>query len=168
MSVRPHAGATLETIGCAVITVSDTRTEDDDESGGVVRELLEEAGHPVQSYVIVPDDPIAIRTALGGALERDDILAVVVNGGTGIAPRDITIESLANLWVKELPGFGELFRMLSFEEIGAAAFLSRATAGVVAGKFVAVLPGSPAACRLGVERLIVPELGHVGALLGAS
>jgi molybdenum cofactor biosynthesis protein B len=168
MGVRPHTGVTLETIGCAIITVSDTRTEDDDESGWVVRELLEDAGHPVQSYAIVPDDPIAIRTAVGGALERDDVLAVVVNGGTGIAPRDITIESLAKLWVKELPGFGELFRMLSFEEIGAAAFLSRATAGVVAGKFVAVLPGSPAACRLGMERLIVPELGHVGALLGAS
>jgi molybdenum cofactor biosynthesis protein B len=147
--------------------VSDTRTEDDDESGGIVRELLEDAGHPVQSYSIVPDDPIAIRTAVSSAVERDDVFAVVVNGGTGIAPRDVTIESIANLWVKELAGFGELFRMLSFEEIGASAFLSRATAGVVAGKFVAVLPGSPAACRLGMERLIVPELGHVAVLLGA-
>jgi len=159
-----HSVAGAE-VGCAVLTVSDTRTEADDESGGILRDLLERAGHSVLWYAIVADDPIAIRTALTSAIERRGVLAVVVNGGTGIAPRDVTIESVANLWVKELPGFGELFRSLSFEEIGAPAFLSRATAGVVAGKFVAVLPGSPAACRLAMERLILPELGHVAALL---
>ena len=96
------------------------------------------------------------------------MVAVIVSGGTGIARRDVTIESLKSLWTKELPGFGELFRALSFAEIGAAAFLSRATAGIVAGKFVAVVPGSPAACRLAMERLILPEIGHVAGLLAVT
>ena len=164
--MRHHHDVAAAEVGCAIVTVSDTRTEDDDESAQIIRELLEDAGHVVHAYTIVADEPIAIRTALASAVDRSDVAVVVVNGGTGIAPRDVTIESVANLWVKELPGFGELFRRLSFEEIGSPAFLSRATAGVVAGKFVAILPGSPAACRLALERLILPEIGHVAVLLG--
>lgn len=152
-------------VGCAILTVSDTRTERDDASGASIRAALEAAGYPVRAYAIVPDDSAAIRAALADAVGRGDTVVVVVSGGTGIAPRDITIESIAGLWQKELPGFGEVFRALSHAEIGAKAFLSRATAGVVRGKFVAILPGSPAACRLAMERLILPELGHIAGLL---
>ncbi len=154
-----------EKVGCAILIVSDTRGQHDDASGPAIRTALEAAGHPVRSYAIVPDDAAAIRSALAEAVGRTDTLVVVLSGGTGIAPRDVTIESLAGLWEKELPGFGELFRTLSYAEIGTKAFLSRATAGVVRGKFVVVLPGSPAACRLAMERVILPELGHVAGLL---
>ena len=163
-----HRAAAPQEVGCAVVTVSDTRSETDDLSGAAIRTLLGGAGHPVRTYAIVPDESVAIRSALTCALERADTLAIIVNGGTGVAPRDVTIESVASLWTKELPGFGELFRALSYAEIGPAAFLSRATAGVVAGKFVAVLPGSPSACRLAMERLILPELAHVAALLAGA
>ena len=154
-------------IACAVVTVSDTRTPVDDVSGGEIRRALTQAGHCVASSAIVPDEPAAIRAQVEEAAKGDEIAAIVVTGGTGIAPRDVTIESLQGLWAKELPGFGEIFRALSYAELGPAAFLSRATAGVIAGKFVVVLPGSPAACRLAMERLVLPELGHVAALLGS-
>ena len=164
MNVHRHAAAPGE-VGCAILIVSDTRTKRDDESGAVIRTALEQAGHPLRAYTIIPDETAAIRTALIDAIGRNDTVAVIMSGGTGIAPRDVTIESLAGMWEKELPGFGELFRALSHAEIGSKAFLSRATAGVVRGKFVVILPGSPAACRLAMERLVLPELGHVAALL---
>lgn len=151
---------------CAVITVSDTRTAADDRSGPVIRRLLEDAGHEVAGAAIVVDDVAAIRTAVAAETGRPEIGAVFVTGGTGIAARDVTIESLAGLWTKELPGFGEIFRALSFAEIGPAAIMSRATAGVIEGTFVAVLPGSPAACELALGRLLIPELVHVVGLLG--
>jgi len=168
MTTHCHRKAAPQDVGCAVVTVSDTRSEADDLSGAGIRAQLEGAGYPVRSYAIVPDDSGAIRGALTRALERADTLAVIMNGGTGVAPRDVTIESIAHLWTKELPGFGELFRALSYAEIGPPAFLSRATAGIQGGKFVAVLPGSPGACRLAMERLILPELVHVAALLAGA
>ena len=152
-------------VRCAVVTVSDTRTPTDDRSGNVVRAALVEGGHEVHTATIVPDEPAAIRDAVRTAAADAGIGVIVVTGGTGIAPRDVTIESLRDLWNKELPGFGEIFRALSFAEIGPAAFLSRATAGVIDDTFVAVLPGSPAACTLAMAKLILPELGHVVALL---
>ena len=152
-------------VQCAVITVSDTRTATDDRSGSVIRAAVLEAGHVVHSSVIVPDERDAIRRTVVGATAQRDVGAVVVTGGTGIAHRDVTIESLADAWSKELPGFGEIFRALSFAEIGAAAFLSRATAGVIGETFVVVLPGSPAACKLAMARLVLPELGHIAGLL---
>jgi molybdopterin adenylyltransferase len=155
-------------IACALLTVSDTRTEQNDASGLLIRRLLESAGYPIRSSAIVPDDPVAIRAAVTGAVERADIRALVVTGGTGIATRDVTVESVATLWTRELPGFGEIFRAASFAEIGPTALLSRATAGVIATTFVALLPGSTAACRLAMERLIIPVLGHVVALIGGE
>jgi molybdopterin adenylyltransferase len=166
MSGHHHGASTSVSLQCAVITVSDTRTAADDKSGSVIRAALVEAGHAVHSSAIVADETQAIYDAVLHLAAAHDIAAIVVTGGTGIAPRDVTIESLAPAWSKELPGFGEIFRALSFAEIGPAAFLSRATAGVIDGTFVAVLPGSPAACRLAMARLILPELGHVVRLLG--
>ena len=153
----PRSGPT------AVITVSDTRTLETDTGGQRVAELLEGAGHAIASREIVKDAPDEIAAALERALERADVGAVVLTGGTGIAPRDITPEAVAPLLEREIPGFGELFRMLSFEEIGSAALLSRAIAGLARGVVVFVLPGSRGAVSLAMERLILPELGHLAA-----
>lgn len=147
-----------------VITASDTRTEANDESGKLIRESLVAAGHQVIHYEVLPDDPQRIGDAIRATLAGLD--GVIVNGGTGVAARDSTFEAVRGLLDKELEGFGELFRMLSYQEIGAAAFLSRALAGVSAGKIVISLPGSPAACRLALDKLLLPELGHIAYLLG--
>ncbi|MCC6765329.1 MAG: molybdenum cofactor biosynthesis protein MoaB [Deltaproteobacteria bacterium] len=163
-----HRASDARRVGCAVVTVSDTRRPADDRSGAVIKAALTDSGHAVVGATVVPDERDAIRAAVLAATDRSDVQAVIVTGGTGIARRDVTIESLAGAWTKELPGFGELFRALSFEEIGAAAFLSRAAAGVIGDTFVALLPGSPAACDLALRRLLLPELGHVAGLLSAG
>jgi molybdopterin adenylyltransferase len=170
MAPPPHAHQGVvpaPQVACGILTVSDTRTPEDDASGRVIRELLEAAGHPIASYTIVPDEPVAIRAAVLRAAEEGRVRALIVSGGTGIAARDVTVESVAGLWTRELPGFGETFRALSFAEIGPAAVLSRAAAGVIGSTFVALLPGSSAGCRLAVERLVLPLLGHVAALLAS-
>ena len=148
-------------VGCAVLTVSDSRTVETDSSGKLIRELLAAQGHRTVEHAIVTDDLEAIRLAVLRALARADVDAVIATGGTGVSPRDVTPEAVTPLFDKPLAGFGELFRMLSFQEIGAAALLSRAVAGTSGGKVVYVLPGSSGAVRLGMERLIVPELAHV-------
>lgn len=150
-------------IGCAVLTVSDSRTVETDGSGRRIRELLEAQGHRVEAYVVIEDDPDAIRAALAGLPAA--ATAVVVNGGTGLTRRDTTYEAVRDLLDKEIPGFGELFRMLSFADIGAAAMLSRATAGISGARVVFVLPGSTAAVELAMTRLILPSLGHIAGLL---
>lgn len=145
----------------AVVTVSDTRTLETDTGGALAEELLSSGGHPVVSRTVVPDDPAAIEAALRELLAREDVRAVVLTGGTGVAPRDVTPDTVEPLLERVLPGFGELFRMLSYEEIGSAALLSRALAGLASGRVVFVLPGSRGAVRLAMERLVVPELGHL-------
>ena len=156
-----HRAYAPGSLGCAVLTVSDSRTTADDSSGQAIRERLESAGHRVVEHSIVSDDREAIQFAVLRALARAEVDAVIATGGTGVSPRDVTPEAIAPLVEKELPGFGELFRLLSFQEIGSAALLSRALAGTTAGKAVFVLPGSSGAVKLGMERLIVPELGHL-------
>jgi molybdenum cofactor biosynthesis protein B len=128
-----------------------------------VRELVEAAGHRIAEQTIVADSADLIRGVVERAVSRADVM--ILTGGTGIAPRDVTIEAVRPILDREIEGFGELFRMLSFNEIGAAAFLSRALAGVVGGKILVALPGSPAACRLGLEKLLLPELAHMASLL---
>jgi molybdenum cofactor biosynthesis protein B len=152
-------------VACAVVTVSDTRTPETDVSGARIRTALEGAGHSVVSYAILPDEPSLIREHVERALGDPAVRAVIVNGGTGIAPRDTTYEALTSLLEKRLEGFGELFRMLSWEQVGAAAMLSRAAAGVARGKILVSLPGSPDAVGLAMDRLLVPELGHMARLL---
>jgi molybdopterin adenylyltransferase len=155
---RSHAPAA---VACAIITVSDTRTADTDASGRAIVELLERAGHRVVGRAIVRDDPDQIRDAVQRQLAAPDVQAIITTGGTGITARDSTYEVVASLLQKRLDGFGELFRMLSYEQVGAAAMMSRACAGVANGRIVAALPGSEAAVRLAVERLLAPELGHL-------
>jgi molybdenum cofactor biosynthesis protein B len=156
-----HRAYAPGSIACAVLTVSDSRTVADDKSGKLIVEFLEAGGHQALVHQIVPDDTVAIRFAVLRALARAEIDAVIATGGTGVSPRDVSPEALEPLFEKRLPGFGELFRMLSYQEIGAAAVLSRASAGTVSGKVVYVMPGSSAAVRLGMEKLILPELAHI-------
>lgn len=162
-SAGAHRSAAPRRVPSVVITVSDTRTLADDTGGALLVELLEGAGHPVAGRVLVPDDVGAIQNALDEAVMRDDVAAVFLTGGTGIAPRDVTPEALLPVLDRPIPGFGELFRVLSYQEIGSAALLSRALAGTVRGRLVAALPGSRAAIRLAMEKLLLPELGHLAA-----
>jgi molybdenum cofactor biosynthesis protein B len=145
----------------ALLTVSDTRTEATDTSGAAMAELLAAGGHVVVERAIVRDEPSQVRSHVERWLARDDVDVVVTSGGTGITSRDSTFEALSGLFEKTLDGFGELFRFLSFQDIGPAAMLSRAAAGVVRGRVIVLLPGSEAAVRLAMSRLLVPELGHL-------
>jgi molybdenum cofactor biosynthesis protein B len=158
-----HRKDAVASVPTAVITVSDTRTLETDKGGALVVELLDGAGHPVALRSIVKDEPEAIRAALGGALADDGVRAVILTGGTGVAPRDLTPESVEPLLERGIPGFGELFRMLSYEDIGSAALLSRALAGLARGRVVFVVPGSSGAVRLAMQKLILPEIGHLAA-----
>jgi len=156
-----HRAEAPACVRCAVITVSDTRTLASDRSGQAIVELLEKAGHAVVDRRIVADEPSEIRALVEDYASRGDVDAVLLTGGTGLGSRDQTFETLSRLLTKPLPGFGELFRMLSYHEIGAAAMLSRALGGLMGRLVVLSMPGSEAAVRLAMERLIVPELGHL-------
>jgi molybdenum cofactor biosynthesis protein B len=145
--------------------VSDTRTDEDDRSGAAARRLLVEAGHEVVDRSIVPDDPAQVRARLTRWIDGGACDVIVSTGGTGIAPRDRTYEAVVELLDRRLDGFGELFRMLSWEQVGSAAMLSRAVGGVARGTAIFALPGSTKAVELALERLIVPELGHLVAEL---
>jgi len=162
-SVPGHRHAAQQRLSVVVITVSDTRTFADDSGGALLVELLEGAGHRVVDRSVVPDEVDAIRAAVDVAVMRDDVHAVLLTGGTGIAARDVTPEALEPILDRVIPGFGELFRTLSYHEIGSAALLSRALAGTVRGRIVVALPGSRAAIRLAVEKLLLPELPHLAA-----
>lgn len=161
MSGHGHRDLVISRVSCGVLTVSDTRTVADDASGASIKALLTGAGHAVPSYQIVPDDPKVVTDVVAKLLDAPAVDAVILNGGTGLAPRDTTLEAVRGLLDKEIPGFGELFRHLSYMDVGAAAMLSRATAGVARGKIVVSMPGSPAAVELAMTKLVLPELGHM-------
>jgi molybdopterin adenylyltransferase len=160
-SVHKHKESAPETVRVAILTISDTRTPETDTGGDVAEELLEGAGQDVVERRIVRDEVSGIRNNLIDLLARSDVDAVVTTGGTGISARDTTYEVVERMVEKRLDGFGEIFRMLSYEEIGSATIMSRALAGSVGSKFVASLPGSRNAVRLAVEKLLIPELSHV-------
>jgi molybdenum cofactor biosynthesis protein B len=160
-----HARPLHPPLRCAVLTVSDTRTPDTDQSGALIQSGLKETGHEVADYRIVADEPAMIRDLIGQWGQREDVDVIIINGGTGIAPRDTTYEVLEALLEKTLPGFGEIFRQLSFQEIGSRAMASRAVAGVYQGKVLFSLPGSSKAVTLAMDALILPELPHLVSLL---
>lgn len=157
---RQSARAAVPTL---VVTVSDTRTLETDTGGALAAELLAGAGHPLVRREIVKDEPAAIAGVVLRGLAEDGVGALLLTGGTGVAPRDVTPDAVEPLLERVIPGFGEIFRALSYEEIGSAALLSRALAGIAAGRVVFVLPGSRGAVRLGLEKLVLPELGHLAA-----
>ena len=158
---REHKADAPRSMSCFVLTISDTKTPETDTSGALIRELLRAGGHRIAGSAIVRDEPADVQRVVREQCADPAVQAVILTGGTGIPSRDSTFEAVEALLDKRLPGFGELFRMLSYQEIGAAAMLSRAQAGVRAGRIVVSLPGSPNACRLALEKLLIPELGHL-------
>ena len=161
MSHTEHKAHAPRSVRCFVITVSDTRSLDTDASGRAIATLLGAAGHEVCGRLVVKDDPDLVRGAIERQLAQPAVQVIITTGGTGITSRDRTYEVISGLLQKRLDGFGELFRMLSFEQIGPAAMMSRACAGLVSGRIIVSLPGSEAAVRLAMERLLLPELGHL-------
>jgi molybdenum cofactor biosynthesis protein B len=161
MSVEEHRARGKRSINCFVVTVSDTRDETTDQSGQLIKSLLANEKHLLAGYRIVKDEPAQIEALLCEALADEQVEAVIVNGGTGISPRDGTYEVVVELMDKRLDGFGEIFRYLSYQDIGSAAIMSRAVAGAAQGKVLISLPGSKGAVGLAMEKLILPELRHM-------
>lgn len=161
MGVEEHKQHAHKTVTCGVITISTTRTKENDLSGKLIIDLLESNGHTISHYNLVKDDLSKIKIAAEEVLKDPDTKAIILNGGTGISKKDVTIEAIIPFLDKKLPGFGELFRHLSYEEIGSPAILSRGFAGLGKGKVIFCLPGSPNACELALKKLILPELGHI-------
>ncbi|MDZ8086625.1 MAG: molybdenum cofactor biosynthesis protein B [Nostoc sp. DedQUE12b] len=161
MMPQPHPDSPGVLVTCAVVTVSDTRTLETDKSGQLIQQLLLDANHAVGAYTIIKDEPAQIQGQIENLGKSANLDAVIFNGGTGIAPRDTTYDAIEKLLEKTLPGFGELFRFLSYQEIGSRAIASRAVAGVYQNKLIFLLPGSSNAVRLAMEKLILPELTHL-------
>jgi molybdenum cofactor biosynthesis protein B len=159
-----HHHHDVETLGAGIITVSTSRTLDDDPAGDAIAAAFEAAGHEVTTRELVPDDYDRVQATLRNVARRGDVDAVVSTGGTGVTPDDVTVEAAEPLFEKTLPGFGELFRRLSYDEIGTRIVGTRAAAGIVEGTPVFCLPGSENAARLGAEEVIVPEAGHLSGL----
>ena len=156
-----HKRSAPSSIGCWVLTISDSKTPRTDTSGTLIRELLGAAGHQVVGGEIVRDEPSEVQRVIRDACGNAAVQAVIMTGGTGITSRDSTFDAVEAMLEKRLPGFGELFRMLSYQEVGGAAMLSRAQMGIARGRIIVSLPGSPNACRLALEKLLLPELGHL-------
>ena len=161
MSVEEHKAKGKRSIRCFVLTVTDTRDETTDTSGQLIRSQIDAEGHHLAGYKIVKDEPVEIEALLRGAIADPEVEAIVVNGGTGISPHDGTYEVIVKLLDKKLDGFGEVFRFLSYQDIGSAAIMSRAVAGSAHGKVLISLPGSRGAVGLALEKLIWPELRHM-------
>jgi molybdenum cofactor biosynthesis protein B len=161
MSHLDHKATSPSSVRCFVLTISDTRKPGTDTSGMAIAELLEADGHEVTGRTIVKDDPDSIRATLLRELDDASVQVIITTGGTGITSRDSTYEVVCNLLDKRLEGFGELFRMLSYHDIGPSAMMSRACAGTAQGKIIVSLPGSENAVRLGMTKLLLPELGHL-------
>jgi molybdopterin adenylyltransferase len=161
MQHLPHPDTSKLSINCAVITISDTRTPETDRSGQLIQEYLSRDSHAVMAYMILPDEPAQIQSQIQQLSQHQDIDVIILNGGTGIAPRDTTYDVVEKLLEKILPGFGELFRFLSYQEIASRAIASRATAGIYRQKLIFSLPGSSNAVTLAMEKLILPEIVHL-------
>ncbi len=161
MGYEDHMRHAVQNVPCAVITVSDSRTKDTDESGSIIIEKLNSDGHLVVDYRIVRDNISEIKGAIIANLENVDVKVIICNGGTGIAKRDVTVEAVSAFMEKSIEGFGEFFRHLSYEEIGIAALMSRAVGGVAFGKIILCLPGSSGAVRLAMDKIVLPQIGHM-------
>ena len=161
MGYQEHKRQAPGSVSCAVITISDSRTEQDDESGQLIGQKLSENGHRVMDYAILRNDAGAVKKKLSELLGQEELQVVITSGGTGVSHRDITVETLYPLMEKKLDGFGELFRSMSYEEIGTGSIMSRAVAGVAGGKVILCLPGSLGAVTLAMDRIVLPEIGHL-------
>jgi len=161
MSYHEHKRLSVEHVKCAVITTSDSRTEANDESGAYIKRRLVEAGHAVTHYDILKNDPVVLRDEIISLITDNDVQVIITTGGTGLSKKDVTVNTVKALLDKELEGFGEVFRSLSYQEIGAGAIMSRALAGVANSRVIICLPGSLGAVSLAMEKIIVSEIGHL-------
>jgi molybdenum cofactor biosynthesis protein B len=161
MGYHQHKEESPRSVSCAVLTISDSRTEQDDESGSFIKKRLSENGHRVMDYAVLKNDAGAIKKKLSGLLGQEGLQVIITSGGTGASHRDITVETVSPLLEKKLDGFGELFRSLSYQEIGTGSIMSRAVAGVAGGKVILCLPGSLGAVTLAMDKIILPEIGHL-------
>ena len=161
MGYKEHKEKAPASVNCAVLTISDTRTEQDDEAGRIIRQKLSDSGHRVISYYILKDEANPIEKKIHELLREEELQVIITNGGTGVSRRDITVETVSPILEKKLDGFGELFRSLTYQEIGTGSIMSRALAGVAGGKVIICLPGSPEAINLAMDRIILPEIGHL-------
>jgi molybdenum cofactor biosynthesis protein B len=161
MAYKEHKHASPVHITAGVLIISDSRTVASDESGKLICRLLEEHGHKVADFQILQDEASAIQDALSSLLSLQEVKMVITSGGTGLSQRDITVETVLPLLDKKLDGFGELFRSLTYQEIGTGSIMSRTLAGTIKGKVVICLPGSPKAVKLAMEQIILPEIGHL-------
>jgi len=161
VSYKEHKQEAPQIVSCAVIIISDSRTEQNDESGKLLKQKLSQNGHRVISYAILKNDSEAIKLKINELLGQKELQVIITSGGTGISHRDVTVETISSILEKNLDGFGELFRSLSYQEIGTASIMSRAIAGVTGGKVIICLPGSLGAVELAIEKIILPEIGHM-------
>ena len=161
MSHLEHKQQAPPNVNCALLVISDTRTEKTDESGPLLQQKLTQNGHQVMSYALLKNDAVAIKGKLNELLDNTEVQVIITSGGTGASRRDVTIETVSPILEKKLEGFGELFRSLSYQEIGTSSIMSRALAGVARGKVVICLPGSLAATGLALDNIILPEIGHM-------
>ena len=161
MSYLEHQKASPQRVNCAVVTISDSRTEQTDESGKMFKEQLDKNGHKILAYALLKNDPAAIKQKITELLKLDGLQVIITSGGTGLSHRDVTVETVSPMLEKRLDGFGELFRSLSYGEIGTASILSRAVAGVIGGKIILCLSGSLGATKTALEKIILPEIGHM-------
>jgi len=161
VSYQEHKREAPQSVSCAVLTISDSRTEQDDESGKLLRQRLGQNGHQVIFYAILKNDSEAIKKKINELLSQKELQVIITSGGTGVSHRDITVETVDSILEKKLDGFGELFRSLSYQEIGTASIMSRAIAGVAGGKVIICLPGSLGAAKLAIDKIILPEIGHL-------
>jgi len=161
VSYQEHKQKAPRSVSCAVLTISDSRTELDDESGKLIRQKLSQSGHRVMFYSILKNEADSIKKKIHELLKQQELQVIITSGGTGVSHRDITVETIAPILEKKLDGFGQLFRFLSYQEIGTAAIMSRAFAGVAQRKVILCLPGSPGAANLAMDKIILPEIGHM-------
>jgi len=161
VSYQQHKSQSPRNVAYAVLIISDTRTEADDETGKLLKERLGESGHHLVAYAIVKNEAGAVKDKLRELLPRNELQVIITSGGTGVSSRDVTVEALSPILEKTLPGFGELFRYLTYQELGTASIMTRAIAGVAVGKVIICLPGSLAAVKLALEKMILPEIGHM-------
>ena len=161
MGYQEHKQKAPQSVSCAVLTISDSRTEQDDESGKLIKQRLSDNGHRVMSYSMLKNEADSIKKKIYELLRQEELQVIITSGGTGVSHRDITVETISPILEKKLDGFGELFRFLSYQEISTTSIMSRAIAGVVGGKVIICLPGSPEAAKLAMDKVILPEIGHL-------
>ena len=161
MGYHEHKHSAIKNVNCAVLIISDSRTEQDDESGGLIKQRLTENRHRVVSYCILKNDAESIRKKIDELLAQEEIQVIITSGGTGLSHRDVTVDTISPILEKKLVGFGELFRVFTYQEIGTGSIMSRAVAGVAKGKVILCLPGSLGAATLAMDKIILPEIGHL-------